>query len=218
MMPGPRLLCLVLAVLVAAGAPAVGVRAAERVAVRVGEHPGFSRIVFDWGRPVGARVERQKGQKGQGGNIVLRFDRVGELDLARFRADPPPEVSRIAARPEGDGLVVTLTVVAGAGTRLFESQGKTVLDVLKPGTSKDSRPATPEDWRRRRGAEAKPAPAPAPERRPNRSKAGDAATDRAAKAAAPKARAGTPPARSAPISLLPPAPVYLRQHIRANKW
>ena len=120
MMPGPRLLCLVLAVLVVAGAPAVGVRAAERVAVRVGEHPGFSRIVFDWGRAVGARVERQGGQ---GGNIVLRFDRVGELDLARFRADPPPEVSRIAARSEGDGLVVTLTVVPGAKTRLFESEG-----------------------------------------------------------------------------------------------
>ncbi len=148
MMPGPRLLCLVLAALVAAGAPAVGVRAAERVAVLVGEHPGFSRVVFDWGRPVGARVERQGGQGGQGGDVVLRFDRVGELDLARFRADPPPEVSRIAARPEGDGLVVTLTVIPGARTRLFESEGKTVLDVLKPGTPEDARAATPEDWRR----------------------------------------------------------------------
>ena len=149
MMPGSRLLYLVLAVLVAAGAPAVGVWAAERVAVRVGEHPGFSRIVFDWSRPVGARVERQGGQ---GGYVVLRFDRVGELDLARFRADPPPEVSRIAARPEGDGLVVTLTVVPGAKTRLFESEGKTVLDVLKPGTLDDARATTPEDWRRRRAA------------------------------------------------------------------
>ena len=186
MMPGARLLYLVLAVLVATGAPAVGVRAvgvraAERVAVLVGEHPGFSRIVFDWGRPVGTRVERQ------GRKAVLRFDRVGELDLARFLADPPPEVSRIAARSEGDGLVVTLTVVPGAKTRLFESAGKTVLDVLKPSTPDDARAATPEDWRRRRAderseaaappttAEAKSAPAPVPQRRPSPSKAGDAA-------------------------------------------
>ncbi len=56
MMLGPRLLCFALAVLVAAGAPAVGVRAAERVAVLVGEHPGLSRILFYWSRPLGARV------------------------------------------------------------------------------------------------------------------------------------------------------------------
>ena len=34
----------------------------ERIAVRVGEHPGFTRIVFDWPQPVGTRLEQSAGK------------------------------------------------------------------------------------------------------------------------------------------------------------
>ena len=187
MMIGTPLRYLILAVLLATGAPAMDGRAAERVPVRVGEHPGFSRIVFDWSRPVGARLERHAGQ------TVLRFDRVAELDLARFRADPPPEVSHIAARPEGDGLAVTLTVVPGAKTRLFESRGKTVLDVFRPDTLEHAPAETePVTAAAQPGSPASPARPPSPAEPPQ------------------VAALQGPSALSAPISLLPPAPAPKR--------
>jgi hypothetical protein len=212
MMLGSRLLCLVLALLVAIGAQAAHVWAAERVAVRVGEHPGFSRIVFDWSGPVGARLEQQVGK------AILRFDRLGELDLARFRSDPPPEVARIDAKPDGAVLVVTLTIVRGAQARLFESEGNAVLDVLRSGIPADARASTPEEWRRRQAAKAaeakpgqatgqsKPALSPVPAGGTTSSKAADGAAPEAAKAAGPAARGETQSTVNAPISLLPPAP------------
>lgn len=172
----------------------------ERVAVRVGEHPGFSRIVFEWRRPVGARLEQVDGK------TLLRFDRAATLDLEAFRADPPPEVSGMEAAVAGGELLVTLTTIPGAKARLFESAGKTVLDVLRPETSASAKAATPEEWRRNqvRKAAGKPARAPA-------QTGPDAAQQTAAvaKSAAPVESSvrpkSPPPATSEPISLLPPA-------------
>ena len=210
MMPRMRPLYLVLGLLIGAAqatvvAPAAqgAAQGAESVAVRVGEHPGFSRIVFDWSRPVGTHLEQSEGK------IRLRFDRIAELDLARFRADPPPEVSNIATESQGGSLIVTFTVVPGATTRLSETQGKTVLDVLGPGTPEGAKAAKPEDWRRRqadkkaaRGAGTGPA------------KSGQAAAQPKPASSTPIEAAALPPlseanrvAVSAPISLLPPAPV-----------
>ncbi len=173
---------------------AVGQAAAqdrERVAVRVGEHPGFSRIVFDWRRPVGARLEQIDGK------IVLHFDRSATLDLKAFRADPPPEVSHIVAEAAGAGLSVTVTTIAGARTRLFESEGKTVLDVLRPETSVSAKAATPVEWRRdqARTLAGKVAPAPAPAAPALSVPTGT--TDRSA---------NTQLAATEPISLFPPTP------------
>ena len=180
---------LALALLAAVGAPGAGVWAAERVAVRVGEHPGFSRIVFDWSGPVGARLEQRAGK------AILRFDRAGELDLRQFRSDPPPEVADIDAASDGDGLVVTLTIVPGARTRLFESDGHAVLDVLRAGTPANAGASTPDAWRRRQAAQAA------------KKKPGQAtAQSKPASAAGPAAPAERPPPVNAPISLLPAAP------------
>ncbi|MEE8500215.1 MAG: hypothetical protein V3S27_06545, partial [Kiloniellales bacterium] len=176
----------------------------ERVAVRVGEHPGFSRIVFDWRRPVGVRLEQVDG------NTLLRFDRVATLDLEAFRADPPPEVSRMEAAVAGGELLVTLTTIPGAKTRIFESEGKTVLDVLRPETSAGAKAATPQAWRRSKAQKAAGKPARAPAGTPAQTRP-DAAKQTAAvaKSAASVESAVPPksplPAISEPISLLPPA-------------
>ena len=194
----PLALVVALGMLISASQLLVGQAAAqnpERVAVRVGEHPGFSRIVFEWRRPVGAQIEERDGK------TVVRFDRAATLDLKAFRADPPPEISRIEAAAAGGELLVTLTMVPGAKTRLFESEGKTVLDVLRPETPVGAKAATPEDWRRNRTqvATGKPAPAPAP-----------VTLAVPVVPAAPEESAGRPtnpqPAVSVPISLLPPTP------------
>jgi hypothetical protein len=168
----------------------------ERVAVRVGEHPGFSRIVFEWRRPVGARLEQVDGR------TVLHFDRAATLDLKAFRADPPPEVSQIVTKTVGTELLVTLTTIPGARTRLFESEGKTVLDVLRPETSVSAKATTPEEWRRNQTQTAAGTPVPAP------AAATPAAPTPAASTPAPLENAvrltNPPPASSGPISLLPP--------------
>ena len=171
----------------------------ERVAVRVGEHPGFSRIVFEWRRPVGARLEQVDGK------TLLRFDRAATLDLKAFRADPPPEVSSMEAEAVGGELLVTLTTIPGAKTRLFESEGKTVLDVLRPETSASAKAATPEDWRRNQARKTAGRPAQA---RPEGAKRSAAV----AKPATPVESAVEPvilpinpqSTSSEPISLLPP--------------
>ncbi len=149
-------------ILVAAGQAAAqaaaqdAVQDRERVVVRIGEHPGFSRIVFEWRRPVGARLEQIDGK------TLLRFDRAATLDLKAFRADPPPEVSNLEAAAVGGELLVTLTTIPGAKTRLFESEGKTVLDVLRPETSASAKAATPEEWRRNQVKKVAGNPTPAP--------------------------------------------------------
>ena len=61
--------------------------AAERVKVRFGEHPGFDRLVFDWAKPVGVKLESTPGQ------ARLIFDRAGDFDFTRVRKDPPPSRS-----------------------------------------------------------------------------------------------------------------------------
>ena len=89
MMPRLRPLVLAFGLLISAIQilAAVGQAAAqdqERVAVRVGEHPGFSRIVFEWRRPIGVRLEQVDGK------TLLRFDRAATLDRGdtRFRRSP----------------------------------------------------------------------------------------------------------------------------------
>ena len=175
---------------------AVGQAAAqdlERVAVRVGEHPGFSRIVFDWSRSAGARLEQIDGK------IVLRFDRAATLDLKAFRADPPPEIPHIVAEVAGGELRVTVTTIPGARTRLFESEGKTVLDVLRTETSADAKAATPEDWRSDQARTAAGSTAPAPVEPVPAAPVPADPVETAVRSANPQL------VTSKPISLLPPA-------------
>ena len=85
---------IVLAVLLGAQTAA----GAERVSVRVGEHPGFDRLVFDWAQPVGVSLEQTADE------ARLRFERAAELDLERLRRDPPPGVRGVSAdEPRANG-------------------------------------------------------------------------------------------------------------------
>jgi len=108
--------------------------AAEPVKVRVGEHPGFDRLVFDWVKPVGVRLESTSGQ------ARLIFDRVGDLDLSRVRKDPPPSVRGVTQ----DGLNVVVKIVPGAKVRLWESGSSAVLDIRPQDPAPDANLAKPE--------------------------------------------------------------------------
>lgn len=97
------------------------------VNVRVGEHPGFHRIVFDFTAPVRYRVERRDGAA----QVVMRTP--ARVDAAALRAKLPTPLKGIAAeRRDDDVLTVTLPIPRGGRVRHFTSGPKVVLDVLLP--------------------------------------------------------------------------------------
>ena len=108
-------------------APAAGpmpVPRLDRVPLRYGEHPGFSRLVFDWTRWVDYKVRRR------GGRAHITFDQPLAIDLTAVNRDPPPYISDLAGHRSDDTLEIGFAVPADARLRYFRSGTKVVLDVL----------------------------------------------------------------------------------------
>ena len=97
---------------VAAESPAVG--------VRVGSHPGYGRVVFDW--PVRTGYEAVAGADG----LVIRFATPGRPQLGSVAA--PRNVSGLVV--EGDA--VRIVAREGARFRHFHHGPKLVVDILDP--------------------------------------------------------------------------------------
>jgi len=100
----------------------------QPVRVRVGEHPGFGRIVFDFAIPVTWHVARN------GQQVTLHFDPAGTLAA-------PPWLPRnvIAMTREANG--VEITVAPGAQLRTWRLDDRVVVDVLDPLPDKPSQMA-----------------------------------------------------------------------------
>ncbi|MFN4281243.1 MAG: hypothetical protein ACK4NA_01245 [Alphaproteobacteria bacterium] len=109
----------------AVGAFAAPLAAAEQVAVRVGEHAGFGRLVFEWASPVAYSAAID------GENLVIRFERpfAGALDavprrLANYLTQP-------ALVDEGKALIFPLKGPFGLKSYV---EGRTVVvDLVKGG-------------------------------------------------------------------------------------
>lgn len=114
------------------------------IRVRVGEHDGFSRLVFDWPERVGYRISRD------GARAVVDFKRPARLELSQFRSQRPKFVRDLAFAPSADGTRVTFTVPETARVRDFLSGPKVVIDVTAPRSGAQG-PVT---------AAARPAPRP----------------------------------------------------------
>ena len=114
------------------------------IRVRVGEHDGFSRLVFDWPERVGYRISRD------GARAVVDFERPARLELSQFRSQRPKFVRDLAFAPSADGTRVTFTVPETARVRDFLSGPKVVIDVTAPRSGAQG-PVT---------AAARPAPRP----------------------------------------------------------
>lgn len=91
--------------------------------VRFGDHPTFSRVVFDWSVAPHYLIEEGDG------TATLIFDRNARIDLAGVRRDLPNNVRGIDAFSEAGGLTVILEVPKGAGVKHFLSGPKVVLDI-----------------------------------------------------------------------------------------
>ncbi len=127
------------------------------IRVRGGEHPDYSRIVFDWPNEVGYRAERE------GGTVHITFDATADADFAQAA---PANLSRVDGLRQIGGagpLRVTAAVPVDSGLRHFRIGPKIVIDILEgdgspaPVQAKAPAPAPPP------AKPAAPAMAPRPE-------------------------------------------------------
>lgn len=93
----------------------------SRVGVRVGDHATHGRIVFDFPRETGYRVEEDAGR------VVLRFATPAEFDLAAARR-PTRNLRGIEATQDS----ATLAFAAGVRVRHFRLGPRVVVDLLDP--------------------------------------------------------------------------------------
>ena len=119
----------------AAAASSTG-NVAARVGVRSGEHPTFTRLVFDWTVPVQYTVESADGQ------VRVQFHRSAELAIDRIVARPPEGLSGFGQSRDGDGRT-TFGFTADGRIRHFRDGTKVVVDVMKAPEKAAGAPAGP---------------------------------------------------------------------------
>ncbi|WOF74495.1 hypothetical protein QMT40_002147 [Parvibaculaceae bacterium PLY_AMNH_Bact1] len=104
-----------------------------RVALRVGEQPSFTRLAFDWDRPVLYSTAFRDNR------ITITFDQIADLPLAALRVDPPAYVKSARAEKSGGRLTVFVETEPGVKVRDFREDLSVVLDVA-PARPEDARP------------------------------------------------------------------------------
>jgi tetratricopeptide (TPR) repeat protein len=178
------------------------------VSVRVGNHPTFTRFVFNLPEPVGVAIDRAQDR------LIVRIAKPFTADLRHVRDALPPFVNEIEADTGSDELVIRLAVSPQADVRAFREDGTYVVDLTMRGQPRPA-PAAPQAAASRPSTmppavTSLPGNVPTPILPPPAPRAA-AATAPAAQAAPPPAppqlaaRATAPAAQAAP----PPAPPQL---------
>lgn len=91
--------------------------------VRVGQHDRFTRIVFDWPRPVDYKVNQE------GTDIRVVFAEPAHPRLARLRIDPPRWIKTARYENIDDALNVVVSVDNDIGFEHFSDGNKIVVDL-----------------------------------------------------------------------------------------
>jgi len=188
-----RAVALVVVMLAGGLLSAAPLLAAEQVAVRVGEHPGYGRLVFEWASPVAysATIEND--------NLVLRFERpfAGALDAIARR------LSNYVTQPAlvDDGKTLVFPLKTGFGLKSYVDGRTVVIDLVKDGKP----PAAPQ------GPLAAKAPQTAAPEKPAAEKPAQQATP-AAKPVAEKPAPDTAVAQTTAPALGPLLPVRTGDH------
>lgn len=173
-----------------AAAPPAAAPTGSAVAVRLGEHAGYVRLVFDWARNVDYTVARN------GARLDVRFAAPARLDLTGLGANLPQGLSAPDSRISGGTTTFGVTLPDGARFRHFRTGTRVVVDVLtQAGASPDQIAAAPPPATQAPAPAPTPAPAPAPVPQPR---------PEAAPAAPPAASPATP---ARPSVILPQVPV-----------
>jgi len=93
------------------------------VTLRVGEQPNFTRLAFDWDRPVLYSTAFRDNR------ITVTFDQVADLPLASLRVDPPAFVKSARAVKTDGRLTVFVETEPGVKVRDFREDLSVVFDV-----------------------------------------------------------------------------------------
>lgn len=193
----------------AAAAPAPAAQqTAPALAVRGADHTGYSRLVFDWNRPVDYTVERADGR------ATIRFDRPARYETGTLNSRPLRNVQRIDPVAAAEGRAVALQIPADARLRYFRSGTKIVVDVLdaQAGGAASAPPAgAPQASAPQASAppqaiapQATPPQSPVPQATPPRTGRVQPATP--APQVAPQSRPPAPSVAATPPAPQPPTP------------
>ncbi|MFQ5763430.1 MAG: tetratricopeptide repeat protein [Rhodospirillales bacterium] len=185
-----------------AGAEGAATADLPTIRVRTGQHPDYTRVVFDWPSKVPYTFNQS------GGVATVTFGRAARIDLDAIRARPPRHVGDARARIEGDAVTVSLSVPATSKVRHFLAGPKVVLDIRRPTGSETAGPLPPEKEPAPTAAVAAADAEPAAKSAAEAASAAPAATAKAAPAApTPKdapAKAETAAGTARPAPAAPP--------------
>lgn len=168
-----------------AAAPITPAPANSAVRLRAGEHPTYTRLVFDWPE----RVDFTANAEGQ--QVSVRFERNTPIDIGRLAQFPPRGISGLAVRNDGAASIVSFTMSEGSSLKSWRDGAKVVLDVNRSAEAKA--PDTPKAEPPKPAEPARAAQAPA--QAPAQTQA-QASAPAPAQAPAPQ-RPATPPAPAA---------------------
>ncbi|MBT5109119.1 MAG: hypothetical protein HOM25_10585 [Rhodospirillaceae bacterium] len=156
------------------GKPTVKRKPRTELSIRVGQHPTYTRLVFDWTKPVTYKANKQ------GRNVEVSFGKLAGIDESSLAARLPKSVVLGAVQDKNGGTALSLTVPPTARLRHFRSQTRIVVDVLlkpklaekaskprdgatvKPTTVKPTGVTPSGVTRNKQASNASPAPALAP--------------------------------------------------------
>lgn len=116
----------------AAAEPKSTANAGQTVGVRLGEHKGFDRLVFDWHGLVGYKIVREEGR------ATIHFATSANIDLSRFERDPPRYAPKAKAEKSASGATVTFELAPGVQVRDFRDGPRVALDFLAPANEREA--------------------------------------------------------------------------------
>ncbi|MBO6521462.1 MAG: hypothetical protein JJ900_11160 [Rhodospirillales bacterium] len=104
---------------------------APEIRVRTGEHPDYTRVVFDFEQDVPYQVSND------GGVVTLRFQQPARISLGALSDGGVRLIGGARTAVSGNATTVTLAVPATSTVRDFLSGPKVVLDVREPSGAAD---------------------------------------------------------------------------------
>lgn len=108
---------------------------APTIPIRVGEHPDYTRIVFDFTGGPTYRV------LSAGGQLAAVFEQAANFNTQQLAGLLPERVSGVVVQRPGDATALRLTIPADVGVRHFPLDGKVVVDVLRAAGANSPSPA-----------------------------------------------------------------------------
>lgn len=99
---------------------------APKIGVRTGEHPDYTRVVFDFTENTPYSVNND------GGVVKLTFEAAADFDLARLNRNNIAFLGGARSQISGGQTIVTMAVPPTASVRDFLSGSKVVIDVREP--------------------------------------------------------------------------------------